>query len=304
MTAPWMPARCLAFDLETTGTDVAGDRIVSACAAIVENGEVKYRKEWLIAVDVDIPAEATAVHGITTEHAREHGMPAEQGVREIAGAIRYALGAGTAVVGFNVAFDLSMLDAECARNGLGSLTTFCGGDIWPVLDGFVLDKATDRYRPGSRKLADVAKNYDVELVDAHDAAADALAAVDVVRRIAERSVMSDADLRQLYADRKYPDSLARTWRALGRMSLAEVHTAQVGWFAEQAESLAVHWRGKAAEMQDQAGESEPPGDEALSADERAQVLRDDAAELIKRADGITGDWPLNVTTTKGKAIAA
>ena len=55
-----------------------------------------------------------------------------------------------------------------------------------VLDPRVLDRHLDRYRKGRRTLTDLCAHYGVTLEGAHDAAADALAALEVVRALGRR----------------------------------------------------------------------------------------------------------------------
>ena len=55
------------FDLETTGIDVAKDRIVEiAIFKVFPNGN-KESKTWLVNPTVPIPPQSTAVHGISNE---------------------------------------------------------------------------------------------------------------------------------------------------------------------------------------------------------------------------------------------
>jgi DNA polymerase-3 subunit epsilon len=84
------------------------------------------------------------------------------------------------LIAYNASYDLTVLDAELRRHGHPPLTI--GG---PVIDPLVLDRALDRYRRGSRKLAAACEHYQVRLDGAHDAAADALAAGRVAWRIAQ-----------------------------------------------------------------------------------------------------------------------
>lgn len=286
----WGARRALVFDSETTGTRTDEDRIVTACASIVEGGESVYRRSWLIAVDVDIPEEATAVHGITTAHAREHGVPAASAVPGIASAIRYALHNGLVVAGFNCPFDLSILDAELRRwSGMG-LEEFCDRPIGPVLDGLVIDKGVDRYRPGSRKLGDTCALFDVPLGDdAHDADADVDATGRLLHRMWLRSQLPADDLRRLYADRKFPDRVVRDWQSLGQMTADELHSKQVEWYRAQSENFAQYLRREAGEKVREAGRAE---EEFGLGDEGAATARHEAEELLTRADSVTTDWPL------------
>ena len=55
------------FDLETTGVQIAKDRIVEiSILKILPNGN-KESKTWLVNPTIPIPAETTAIHGITDE---------------------------------------------------------------------------------------------------------------------------------------------------------------------------------------------------------------------------------------------
>ena len=61
------------FDTETTGVSPTSDRIVTA-ALIRREGSLVQTLTWVIDPGVEIPERATAVHGITTAFAREHGF--------------------------------------------------------------------------------------------------------------------------------------------------------------------------------------------------------------------------------------
>jgi DNA polymerase-3 subunit epsilon len=180
---PWHRGPLGSFDTETTGTVTHTDRIVSA-ALIRPNGETL---RWLSDVDGhEIPEAASNVHGISTEHARTHGRPAKQVVEEIADALAGELSAGrAALVVMNAPFDLSLLDAECARHGVPTVTDRIG-NVAPVVDPLVLDRAADKYRKGRRNLESLAAHYGVTLDGAHAADADAQAALDVALRIGEK----------------------------------------------------------------------------------------------------------------------
>lgn len=179
---PWHRSPLASYDCETTGTVVGTDRIVSA-ALIRPNGDVM---RWLADPGVDIPEAASRVHGISTEHARAHGRPAKEVVEEIADALAGELSAGrAALVVMNAPFDLSLLDAECARHCVPTVAARIG-TVAPVVDPLVLDRAADKYRKGRRNLESLAKHYGVQLDDAHTADADAGAALQVALRIAER----------------------------------------------------------------------------------------------------------------------
>ena len=202
----WHSGPFLAFDTETTGVNTATDLIVTATVVRIHGADV-LTTSWLLDPGVEIPEGTTAVHGITTEHARNHGRPPAECVEEIAAHLSDAWRLGIPVLAFNACFDLSILDRECRRHGVPGINP------GRVLDPFVIDKAVDRYRRGKRTLETQCAHYGVIHGGAHDATADALAAARVMWRIA----------------RLYPD--------VGRMSLDELHEAQTRWAAEQAASF-------------------------------------------------------------------
>lgn len=204
MTAAWWDGPLVGFDLETTGPDPDTALIVTACLVFDQPGSDPVSTSWLVDPGVDIPEGATAVHGITTEHARDHGTPAAEAVDAILAAL-VSINGAEPLVAFNAAFDFTVLDREARRHGLTPISPA------PVVDPFVLDKQADRYRRGGRRLTDVSAHYGVALDAAHTADADALAAVLVARAIGRQ--------HQPPAD---PQAL---------------HAGQIHWRAQQCESL-------------------------------------------------------------------
>lgn len=283
----WHLGELAAFDTESTGTDLENDRIVSATVAHIRPGSETEVASHLIAVDVEIPQGAVDVHGITTEHARENGKPAAEVLEAVAAHLAELMANGIPVIAMNVSFDLTLLDRELRRNGLATVEERLSREVGPVVDVLCVDKALDRYRPGKRTLTALCETYGVRLDGAHDAAEDAMAAARVAYRIgqrAARAISHPLDVMDVYADRRYPEKLVRGFQTFGRMSLEQLHSAQVGWYAEQVEGLAQYWRKQANEMEYRAGRAT---DEA----ERATALAD-AEELRQRADGVTTEWPM------------
>ncbi|MFJ4627092.1 exonuclease domain-containing protein [Streptomyces sp. NPDC088847] len=207
----WLNLPMCGLDFETTGVDPETDRVVSAAVVLRGGGRPTARRSWLSDVDgVEIPAGATAVHGITTEHARAAGRPAAEVVEEVAASVTEAVAAGRPLVVMNAPFDLTMLDRELRRHRLTPLTDRCAP---LVLDPRVLDKQVNRYRKGGRTLTDLARHYVVPLYGAHTCEADAVAACAVTFKIANR------------------------YRFLAATPLPKLHAAQIEWAAEQQAGL-------------------------------------------------------------------
>jgi DNA polymerase-3 subunit epsilon len=90
----WADGPLAAYDCESTGVDVETARIVTACVATVNDGATR-AATWLADPGIDIPPEAVAIHGVTTEHAREHGESAAVVCAQVAGRLADASYAGT-----------------------------------------------------------------------------------------------------------------------------------------------------------------------------------------------------------------
>lgn len=182
----WADGPLLGFDTETTGVSPETDRIVTAALVRADRSGVR-TATWLVDPGVEIPAGASAIHGITTAHARAHGEPPGQALAQLAHQLADALRAGTPVVAFNASFDLTILEAELTRHGLPTLAARLGRSPGPVLDPLVLDRALARYRPGKRRLGDLCGVYGVEpSAGLHTAEVDVIATLDVLRAIASR----------------------------------------------------------------------------------------------------------------------
>ena len=213
MSDPWHHTLGV-FDLETTGIDVTTSRIVSAHVGIIgPDGSIVEQLDWLADPGVEIPEGASAVHGITTERARAEGRPAPEVVSEIVTAIADLFSRGYALTIYNAPYDLSLLAHEARRHGIDPLYLPS-----PIVDPLVLDKVVDRYRKGKRTLEAAALHYGVDLTDAHNAGADAVAAGRVAQALATR----------------YQVELA--------LEAAELHDRQVSWAAEHAADFQAYMR--------------------------------------------------------------
>ncbi|WP_328428958.1 3'-5' exonuclease [Streptomyces sp. NBC_00443] len=213
--ACWYEGPLAAFDTETTGVDVETDRIVSAAVVVQDAPGTRPRvTQWLVNPGVPVPEAATAVHGLTEEHLQRNGRWPAPVMHEIAEELAGQAATARPIVVMNAPFDLTLLDRELRRHRASSLDHWFERTPLLVLDPRVLDKHLDRYRKGRRTLTDLCAHYGVTLDGAHDAAADALASMEVVRAVGRR-----------FAAR------------LERLSPAELHTLQAVWHAAQARGL-------------------------------------------------------------------
>lgn len=110
------PSRSLiVFDAETTGTDKRRDQIIELCAQFgLESGAPC--RIWRFRPTIPISPGAQAVHGITMDDLE--GCP---GFAEVASEVRAVFERAEVLVGYNVAFDIDILQEELRRAGSAPL---------------------------------------------------------------------------------------------------------------------------------------------------------------------------------------
>lgn len=169
----WQEIDVALLDVETTGRDASIDRVVEVGIVVGRNGEVVARYNWLINPGMPIPAEVSAVHGITDDMVKDKPR-FEDVASEIAQALR-----GCVPAAYNALFDRAFMMSEFARAktdviGIPALTR----DVeWIDPLVWARDIQSDEK---SRALGDVAARLGVKLEQAHRASDDAEAALRVM----------------------------------------------------------------------------------------------------------------------------
>lgn len=216
MTAPKL-GEMLGFDLETTGIDRFSDVPVSYALITLRDREVIERFSGLIDPGREIPSGATSVHGISSDRAKREGIALQDAVQMLVDRLLSASERGIAVVGMRVDHDLTIVDVQAKKFlGMGLIDLGWNG---PVLDVSVLDRHFDKFRKGSRTLSQLCEYYSVSILNAHDATADAEAALDVFHSLSTR----------------YPE--------VAKMSFEELYVSQMEWHRQWAKSYDL-WRTK------------------------------------------------------------
>ena len=221
MTTTWLGRTMYSLDTESTSLDTESARVVTLTLGRSTSPGHWSPKSYLLDPGVEIPAEATAVHGITTEHAQKEGMQPGHALHEVWLWLTQIATGRTPLVIFNAPYDLTLLDREFRRHLGEPLPT---GLI--VLDTLCLFRRFD-WTTGGRSLSKLAARYDITF-PAHDAEADALASLKLLHILA---VMNDL---------------------LPLITPATLHEAQQGWWVQQqdaAEARALG-SGTAFERQD------------------------------------------------------
>ena len=155
------------FDLETTGINIATDRIVEiAILKVFPNGN-KESHTWRVNPEMKIPAVVTAIHGISDEMVAN-----EPTFKELAQKV-YALIKDSDLGGFNSnRFDIPLLAEEMLRAEID----------FDMKKAMSVDVQTIFHKKEKRTLEAAYKFYcDEDLIDAHSAAADTNATFEVLK---------------------------------------------------------------------------------------------------------------------------
>lgn len=178
------------FDLETTGTDVARDRIVEiSILKVFPNGN-KESKTWLVNPGIPIPFLASQVHGITDEKVAN-----EPTFDQLASHV-YNMIKDSDLAGFNSdRFDIPLLAEELLRAGVD----------FDMKNRVSVDVQTIFHKMEERTLSAAYRFYcDKTLENAHSAEADTVATYEILKAQLERYENLENDMKLLseFATRK------------------------------------------------------------------------------------------------------
>ncbi len=213
MPRHWSDGPIWSFDTETTGLDPRCDRIIAAALVYVEPDGRAVLPSYSCIIDpgVPVPEAASAVNGLTTERVRADGVDPAGALRHIVSLLLRVRAEGGPLVIVNAPFDWPFLIAECERHDIQAPPRVA------IFDPLVVDRHTDPYRKGSRRLEAMAAHYGVTLDGAHEAGADAIAAVGVTRALLRRN------------------------ESLLRCTPEKLHQEQVGWYAAWRDEVNAYW---------------------------------------------------------------
>ena len=154
------------FDLETTGVQVAKDRIVEISILKVNPDASRESKTWLVNPEMPIPPDSSAIHGITDEKVKDAPT-----FKDIASKVLDMI-SGSDLGGFNSnRFDVPLLAEELLRAGLDfDLSKFKLVDAQTIFHKMEPRNLTAAYQFYCKK----------DLENAHSAEADVLATFEVL----------------------------------------------------------------------------------------------------------------------------
>ncbi len=171
------------FDLETTGINIAKDRIVEiSILKVFPNGN-KESKTWLVNPEIEIPAEVVAIHGISNEK-----VVTEPTFKELAEQINNLI-AGCDLAGFNSnRFDIPLLAEEMLRAGID----------FDMKNRVAVDVQVIFHKKEQRTLSAAYKFYcDKNLENAHSAEADTNATYEILKSQLDRYEDIENDIKYL-----------------------------------------------------------------------------------------------------------
>jgi DNA polymerase-3 subunit epsilon len=155
------------FDLETTGVNIAKDRIVEISILKVYPNGNKESKTWLVNPEIEIPPEVVAIHGITNEK-----VVTEPTFKELAEEVSKMI-AGCDLAGFNSnRFDIPLLAEEMLRAEVD----------FDMKNRIAIDVQVIYHKKEQRTLSAAYKFYcDKDLENAHSAEADTNATFEILK---------------------------------------------------------------------------------------------------------------------------
>lgn len=155
------------FDLETTGINIAKDRVVEiSILKVFPNGNEESRT-WLVNPEIEIPKEASDIHGITNEK-----VVSEPTFKELAHNISELI-KGCDLAGFNSnRFDIPLLAEEMLRAGID----------FDMKGRVAVDVQVIYHKKEQRTLSAAYQFYcDKNLENAHSAEADTKATYEILK---------------------------------------------------------------------------------------------------------------------------
>ena len=171
------------FDLETTGIEVAKDRIVEiSILKVFPNGN-KESKTWLVNPTIPIPPHATEVHKITNEKVAN-----EPTFKELATQIHTMI-KDSDLAGYNSdRFDIPLLAEELLRANID----------FDMKNRVAVDVQTIFHKKEERTLSAAYKFYcNASLENAHSAAADTNATYEILKAQLDRYEDLENDTKKL-----------------------------------------------------------------------------------------------------------
>jgi DNA polymerase III subunit epsilon len=204
---PWKHLPRLAIDSETTGPDPLTAKIVELGAVRFQDGAIAERRGMLLDPGCPIPAEASAIHGITDEDVC--GRPT---LEEVADRFLALVITSPVLIAYNWTYDAGILAREL-------------GERWDlavhgklIVDPLILVRTDGVGRfwkgQGRHKLSNVAQRFGIPVERGHRATDDCITTLRVLDRLLTH-VPDDMDEARVFLEtaRRKQDDDFQAWRA-------------------------------------------------------------------------------------------
>ncbi|WP_413102271.1 exonuclease domain-containing protein [Streptomyces sp. Inha503] len=247
---PWHTQRMAALDFESSDKDPETARIVTCALVLVGGGLPTDTRTWLLSPGVPMEPGAIEKHKITDEYAAAHGMPAEQGVAEIAKALAEVVAAQVPLVGHNIGgYDLNLIDRECRRHLGDSLEGICREPL-RVIDTMTLDRHAAPYRrrvsetQGPYQMRTTAETYGLKWDEeqAHGAKYDALMSARAAYKMGVIAHTVPQDRPDWVLNLRNRRGPYERFNDLAGITVEELHRRQIVWAREDAASYQARLR--------------------------------------------------------------
>lgn len=171
------------FDLETTGVNIAKDRIVEIAILKIYPNETKESKTWLVNPTIPIPEEVVAIHGISNEKVAN-----EPTFAELAPQI-YDMIKDADLAGYNSdRFDIPLLAEELLRANID----------FDMKNRVSVDVQTIFHKKEERTLSAAYKFYcNQNLDNAHSATADTNATYEILKAQLDKYTDLENNIKEL-----------------------------------------------------------------------------------------------------------
>ena len=211
------------YDVESTGTDTAQDRIIQIAAIrIDENGQVLETFERFINPGVPV-GQSKEVHGFSDAYLQEHGEEPTIVLQAFKEFSKNAI-----IVGHNVNYDVSIFTNELARHNLGNPEFKA---IYDTLDIY------RRFYPNlpNHKLGFLASTFPINHVPTHNAMDDILATAQLLIYAVKENIVPTTTGRMV-AINKYKaafTNIASQMATLRRKAYTEMPTKLLAYIMNQ-----------------------------------------------------------------------
>jgi len=196
----WSYEKLVGFDLETTGLDIKSAIPVSYAFCTFKGRSLEQEEEHIIDPGIEIPKEASKIHGITTEVASQSDLKLKVAIGHIYHTIIRLAEDQVPLVGMNLTYDLTIVEL-LSRKLLGKSLSEAKWN-GPAIDVLVIDRFKDKNRAGSRNLVALCHHYSVLNRRPHQASSDAVSACEILFQMADKFGLDNIQLSDLFSLQK------------------------------------------------------------------------------------------------------